>query len=366
MINISYNALDVQPPDVVKEIAENINAVVRISHNEIRPRIHRILTLPISETDEKTAAQQIKAAYEQLTKKETITGAFDTAERIALYREDFVDRLREVFVHGGASYSALESIGAMRNAAREAMSDVSQPQVRPAEGGRAREEGNEKQDQKSVKYRMNEKHPARMHWPKWFTEYSVHKDTKDTWKAVGRKGLFAAGAAAGYATLTTAGGGSILGRIPGISIISNLANSATGWATQWGWGAKAALAFGPALATATTIGGGYIAGRLWEKFQRDVCGEKIPERSFTKRVWIGLTTPVRIPLYTLEKLMPPAAKWTWNKWKFARGLALGSIFAAAGLVTLPAAVAGGLAAGALSAASPGKNDNTGSSSPAGN
>lgn len=363
MINIGYNALDAVPANVVKEIAENINTVVRISHNEIRPRINEILTSQINETDAKIAAQQIKAAYEQLTKKETIAGKFETAERIALYQADIVDRLREVFVSGGDYYSVLESIGAMRNTAREAMADVSKPQARPAEVGRPQEEVEEKPDQESIKYRMNEKPPARMHWPKWFTEYSVHKDTKDTWKAVGRKGLFAAGAAAGYAALTTSGGESILGRIPGISIISNLANSATGWATQWGWGAKAASAFGPALAAVTTIGGGYIAGRLWEKFQRDVCGEKIPERSFTKRVWVGLTTPVRIPLYTLEKLMPPAAKWTWkNKWKLAGGLTLGGIFAAAGLVTLPAAVAGGLAAGALSAAFPGKNGTIGSAS----
>lgn len=194
-----------------------------------------------------------------------------------------------------------------------------------------------------------------------------------TWRLVKTAGL-SAGAGAGLLAATQGTGlsNAAIFNVPALhataASIKAAATSVAGWTPWLSWLAyplKAAAWAAPGLAAgAATLGGGYIAGRLWEKFQRDVCGEKIPERSFTKRVWVGLTTPIRIPLYALEKFGPPAAKWTWkHKWKFAGGLTLGALLAAAGAITAPAALVGGLAAGAVSALIPEKHTAEASATP---
>ena len=124
MPSISYNNLPTSTPaeeDVVKAIAEDINAVIGGSADDVRGRIGTLLRLPISERDAKLATTQIKTVYEQLTKKETLVTTFETAERIALYQADVVEKLRGTFSHTNIDYNVIGSIGQLRQTARDAM-----------------------------------------------------------------------------------------------------------------------------------------------------------------------------------------------------------------------------------------------------
>ncbi|NOS67364.1 MAG: hypothetical protein HOO67_03285 [Candidatus Peribacteraceae bacterium] len=342
--------------EVANEVALSINQKINGLRGTVKEKLMTLFNGGLAVGA--GALNALKEFDEKLTKSDTVKAAFETDVLRTQFRDSFVETLDTRFGPTAAPadthYNFSETKDAIRATVNSLMGQTPAPAVReePEEN-----DADEPADEESSGGHEAPPRYQKSSWKFWtkdfWTSEPYEPKTGETMQPLKRRALLAGGTLGLAGTLAAAETGAVIGQFPIISTLSSI-----------GATTKAALAAIPALNASTTllgvplsippvaaavvptalaVGGLWAAGRTWEAIQRNWLKEKVPERSFSNRVWEGL----KLLPYTLPKRFGTLA--VTKAWEHKASLGIGAGIGIASAVTFGLSPAGALVIGALAA-----------------